>query len=85
MEHIYHEGVVWVTRVTRWWSLYVPPQCLDTILFNEGLYYFIVVMKGEAFLLAVTKTLNGMERNGTERSVIFRLLTKKVRFSVKDT
>ena len=33
----------------------------------------------------VTKTLNGMERNGMECSVNFRLLTKKFQFRVRDT
>ena len=35
--------------------------------------------------MVVTKTQNGMERNGTERFVIFQLLTKKFRFRVRDT
>ena len=35
-------------------------------------------------LKAVTKTRNGMERNGTERSVIFRLFIQIFRFRVRD-
>ena len=60
--------------------------CVKNFCAKILLYYSRKVLLVFNYLLrAVTKTRNGMERNGTERSVIFQLLTKKVQFRIRDT
>ena len=67
------------------------------LLYQEKIYYlkkwyYLQVQFEDWFgarkwyqILTVTKTRNGMERNGAERSVIFWLLTNDFRFKVRDT
>ena len=61
------------------------------LLLNEALHVSNLFTKIHRTILtetqtkAVTKTRNGMEQNGAERSVVFQLLTKKFQFRVRDT